>query len=294
MKRVFVVANVEKPRVRPALDELLPHLKRVAEIVGVEDDGPQDLHAIPADLILILGGDGTLLSVARRLEGRPVPLMGVNFGRLGFLSSFTPDNFRSHLERFLREGLPVRHRQMLQASVLPPGSQYDRNQHEASCKCASFSATALNDAVITAGPPFHMIELKISADGEGGVSYFGDGVIVSTSSGSTAYNVSAGGPIINADVEAFCITPICPHSLSFRPVVVSSKTTVRIVASRVNDGTTLFCDGQAMAKLCNGDIVIVRRDKHDVLLVEDPDAREWRSLAEKLNWAAGPRYNPQA
>jgi NAD+ kinase len=293
MKRVFIVANVEKPRVRPALDELLPRLKQTAEVVGVEDDGPHDLRAIPADLILILGGDGTLLSVARRLEGRPVPLLGVNFGRLGFLSSFTPDNFITYLERYLREGLPVRRRQMLQATVLPPGAHYDRNQHESSCKCASFVATALNDAVITAGPPFHMIELEISADSEGGVRYFGDGVIVSTSSGSTAYNVSAGGPIISADVEAFCITPICPHSLSFRPVVVSSKTTVRVIASRVNEGTTLFCDGQAMAKLCNGDIVVVRRDKHDVLLVEDPDAREWRSLAEKLNWAAGPKYNEQ-
>lgn len=293
MKRVFVVANVDKPPVRPALDASLPWLREMAEVVGVEEDGLRDLAAITADLILILGGDGTLLSVARRLAGRPVPLMGVNFGRLGFLSSFTPDNFRSYLERFLHEGLPVRHRQMLEATVLPPGSHYDRHQHEDSCKCASFSATALNDAVITAGPPFHMIELEISADSEGGVRYFGDGVIVSTSSGSTAYNVSAGGPIINADVEAFCITPICPHSLSFRPVVVSSKTTVRVIASRVNAGTTLFCDGQAMAKLCRGDIVVVRRGKHDALLVEDPDAREWRSLAEKLNWAAGPRYNEQ-
>jgi len=291
MKRVFVVANVEKPKVRPALGELLPWLKQNTELVGVEEDGQHDLTKVCADLILILGGDGTLLSVARRLAGKPVPLMGVNFGRLGFLSSFTPANFRTYLERFLGEGLPVRSRQMLEANVLPPGTHYDRHQHESSCRCASFSATALNDAVITAGPPFHMIELEISADSEGGVRYFGDGVIVSTSSGSTAYNVSAGGPIINADVEAFCITPICPHSLSFRPVVVSSKTTVRVIASRVNDGTTLFCDGQAMSKLCKGDIVVVRRGKYDALLVEDPDAREWRSLAEKLNWAAGPKYN---
>jgi NAD+ kinase len=291
MKRVFVVANLDKPRVRPALDELRPWLEKSAELVGIEEDGRHDLTKANADLILILGGDGTLLSVARRLEGQQVPLMGVNFGRLGFLSSFTPQNFRRYLERYLAQGLPVRHRQMLEVNLLPPGMPYDRNQHDECCKTSRFTATALNDAVITAGPPFHMIELEISADSEGGIRYFGDGVIVSTSSGSTAYNVSAGGPIISADVEALCITPICPHSLSFRPVVVSSQTTVRILASKVNEGTTLFCDGQAMAKLGKGDVVVVRRGKFDALLVEDPDAREWRSLAEKLNWAASPRYN---
>jgi NAD+ kinase len=154
-----------------------------------------------------------------------------------------------------------------------------------------FTATALNDAVITAGPPFHMIELSISADVDAGVSYFGDGVIVATASGSTAYNVSAGGPIISPNVEAFCVTPICPHSLSFRPVVVSSTVTLLINAVKVNEGTTLFCDGQASTRLLTGDKIVVRRSEHQVLLVENPEAREWHSLAEKLNWAVGPRYS---
>ena len=152
-------------------------------------------------------------------------------------------------------------------------------------------ATALNDAVVTAGPPFRMIELEVSEEDEPGVKYYGDGLIVSTSSGSTAYNVSAGGPIINPDVEAFCITPICPHSLSFRPVVVSSQSTVLIVASRVNEGTTLFCDGQASTKLSGGEKVVVRRGESDALLIENPDARRWSSLAEKLHWAVSPKYS---
>ena len=119
---------------------------------------------------------------------------------------------------------------------------------------------------------------------------FGAGVIVSTSSGSTAYNVSAGGPIINADVAAFCITPICPHSLSFRPVVISSSSTVVIKGIKVNPGTTVFCDGQESTQLAEGERVVVRRSPHDVLLVEDPDAHQWQSLAEKLHWAATPKY----
>jgi NAD+ kinase len=290
MTRLFIVANTAKPMVAQALETLRRRLDGKVQLTGVDTNTHEDLSKVEADLILILGGDGTLLSVARRLRGRQVPLMGVNFGRLGFLSGFTPQNFQEHLEQHLDRPLPVRPRMMLEAAVVPAGVGCDAYDCAAVAACRRFVATALNDAVVTAGPPFHMIEMRISADSEAGVRYFGDGVIVSTSSGSTAYNVSAGGPIISPDVDAFCITPICPHSLSFRPVVVSPKATVVIAAVRVNPGTTLFCDGQESTKLAAGDRVIVRRSPHDVLLVEDPDARQWRGLAEKLNWAAGPKY----
>jgi NAD+ kinase len=290
MTRVFIVANTAKPMVAPALEALRQRLGGRVRITGVDQKTDADLSNAEADFILILGGDGTLLSVARRLRGRQVPLMGVNFGRLGFLSSFTPDNYLEHLEQHLASPLPVRPRMMLEASVVPAGVPCDPKDCAVLEASRTFVATALNEAVVTAGPPFHMIELGISNDGEAGVRYFGDGVIVSTSSGSTAYNVSAGGPIISPDLDAFCITPVCPHSLSFRPVVISPKSTVVIAGVKVNPGTTLFCDGQASTKLAAGEKVVVRRSPHDVLLIENPDARQWRSLAEKLNWAAGPRY----
>jgi NAD+ kinase len=293
MTRLFIVANPAKPLVAQALEHLRAWLSTsgTARLAGVETDRTQDLSGVDADMVLILGGDGTLLSVARRLRGRQVPLMGVNFGRLGFLSNFTPHNFRGFLERHLNgQPLPVRPRQVLEASVVPAGVPCDGADCEKVAAQRRFVATALNDAVVTAGAPFHMIELEISADSEAGVRYFGDGVIVSTSSGSTAYNVSAGGPIISPNVEAFCITPICPHSLSFRPVVISSRSTVVIEGVRVNPGTTLFCDGQASTQLAAGDRVIVRRSPHDVLLIEEPAAHQWRSLAEKLHWAATPKY----
>lgn len=290
MTRLFVVANTAKPMVAQALERLRERFGGKVRISGVDPKTDADLSQVEADLILILGGDGTLLSVARRLRGRQVPLMGVNFGRLGFLSSFTPQNFEEHLEQHLQHPLPVRHRMMLEASVLPAGVPCDTKDGAALESVRRFVATALNEAVVTAGPPFHMIELEVSADGDAGVRYFGDGVIVSTSSGSTAYNVSAGGPIISPDLDAFCVTPICPHSLSFRPVVVSPKSTIVIAGVKVNPGTTLFCDGQANTKLAAGDKVVVRRSPYDALLIEDPDARQWRSLAEKLNWAASPKY----
>ncbi|HET6251821.1 MAG TPA: NAD(+)/NADH kinase [Tepidisphaeraceae bacterium] len=291
MKRLFVVANVSKPAVAEALDALRQWADGRAILAGVETDGEYDLSVIDADLMVVLGGDGTLLSVVRRLKGRQIPVMGANFGRLGFLANFTPEHLLDSLGRHLAEGLPVRPRQMLEASVIPAETQCTWCSADQIESGRRFVATALNDAVITAGPPFRMVELVLASDSDEGVRYYGDGIIISTASGSTAYNVSAGGPIINPEVECFCITPICPHSLSFRPVVVSSRSTVVVAALRVNSGTTLFCDGQASTPLSAGERVIIRRNHADVQLVEDPHEREWRTLAEKLNWASGPRYN---
>ena len=289
--RLFIVANTDKPSVRPAVEALVPWMSRRVTVTGVDTTLTQDLKGVDADAILVLGGDGTLLSAARRLNGRQIPVAGVNFGRLGFLASFTPDQFRGAFDALVDGKLPVSSRQVLEASVV--GAEVPCNLNDCGDVGAKrrFVATALNDAVVTAGPPFHMIELELRTDGDSGVKYFGDGVIVATPSGSTAYNVSAGGPIIDPGVDAVCITPICPHSLSFRPIVTSSRTTLVIAASRVNEGTTLFCDGQASTRLHVGEKVVIRRAEHDVLLIENPQARQWRSLAEKLHWAASPRYN---
>jgi NAD+ kinase len=286
--RLLIIANTDKPKVATALKEMIPWIEKRVQVIGVDTQINNEQHRVDADAILVLGGDGTLLSAARRLAGRQIPLLGVNFGRLGFLAGFTPEQFKHHFEHFASGKLPVTKRRVLQVSVAAPeGGDPDR-----------FSATALNDAVITAGHPFHMIELQISANsadgGENaseGVSYFGDGVIVSTASGSTAYNVSAGGPIISPTVDAICITPMCPHTLTFRPVVIGSDSVVRITAVRVNEGTTLFCDGQESTRLSAGETVIIQKNPDPVLLVENPDVGEWRNLAEKLNWAAGPGYN---
>ncbi len=286
--RLFVVANFDKPDIRPAVEAALPWLRERFEVVGVESDCDSDLGAVAADVILILGGDGTLLSAARRLGGREIPLMGVNFGRLGFLASFTPGNYRDYLEKLRVHGLPVSRRIMIEASVLAAGTE-GVVEAEIAVRRRFFSA-ALNDAVVTAGPPFGMIELDIAADGESGVRFHGDGVIVATPSGSTAYNISAGGPILDPNLECVCITPICPHSLSFRPVVVPARGTITISATRVNEGTTLFCDGQASTRLADGERVLIRRHAHDVLLLENPQCNQWRSLGEKLHWALSPRH----
>ena len=318
--RLLIVATLSKPRVRPAVEELLPWLGERVELVGVDDgwqgdEGPGDLaietdegivgpalvekggpmidfDKLDFDAVLVLGGDGTLLSVARRLRGRQVPIMGVNYGRLGFLANFTPEEFKPCFEKFLAGELPVGPRQLVDVSVLPSEARIDWLDDAALERERRWGGLALNDAVITAGPPFNMVELEISVDNDQGVRYFGDGIIVSTPSGSTAYNASAGGPILNPPVQGLCLTPICPHSLSFRPVVISSTCKVLIDCLKVNKGTTLVADGQDCVRLRQNDRVILRRSRQDVLLVENPQARRWRALAEKLHWASTPRYNP--
>src|SRR5687768_12986699 len=290
--RLAIVANINKPKVRPALDELLPWIRQRADVVGIDsEDDHVELDQLPADAVLVLGGDGTLLSTARRLKGRRVPVMGVNFGRLGFLASFTPAQFKGHFENFVAGKLPVSSRMTIEASVLDGDAKVDLLDDDAVAGARRFGSRALNDAVISAGPPFRMIELKLGSDADPGVHVAGDGLIIATPSGSTAYNVAAGGPIISPNIDALCITPLSPQSLSFRPVVHDAKSRVIMVAIRVNRGTTLSCDGQESTILKPRDTVVVRRSPHDVLLAENPDAHEWRTLAEKLNWAASPRYN---
>jgi NAD+ kinase len=297
--RLLIIANTTKSAVAAALEQMVPWIQKRAQIVAIDSNHKTDVSKAEADAILVLGGDGTLLSAARRLNGRQIPLLGVNFGRLGFLASFTPQQFSNHFDEFVDGKLPVTARMSLETSVVSGSVNCNVSDVEQVRQKRRFVAPALNDAVITAGPPFHMIELEIAADNGGGdgteggagVRYFGDGVIVATASGSTAYNVSAGGPIISPNVDAFCVTPLCPHSLSFRPVVISSNSTVLITATRVNQGTTLFCDGQESTRLSAGERVIIRKSPHTVLLFENPDARQWHNLAEKLNWAAGPSYN---
>jgi NAD+ kinase len=289
--KLFIVAGRKKPQLGKTLDELLPWLKERADVTGTERNDRGDLSGVDADVILVLGGDGTLLSAARRLRGKPIPLMGVNFGRLGFLAAFTPQNFKSDFEALLAGKLGISSRLMIEASIVDAGDENcDLFDDAEVAKCRRWHATALNDAVITAGPPFHMIELEIRVHQEAGVQFFGDGAIIATPSGSTAYNISAGGPIVDPGVEAFCVTPICPHSLSFRPVVVSSRNPVIVIATKTNAGTTLFCDGQESSLLKTGDKVVIRRSPHDVRLIENPASMQWRNLEEKLNWAAGPRY----
>jgi NAD+ kinase len=289
--RLLLIANLSKPRVKPAVEAVMPWLAERVDYLELDAEKKLDLPTANFDAILVLGGDGTLLSTARRLKGRQLPVMGVNYGKLGFLASFQPDEVPEMFEKFARGELPTAQRMMLDIFVLRKGVDGNLMDIEAVRENAKFRATALNDAVIAAGAPFRMIELELGIDDPKGVRYFGDGVIVASASGSTAYNVSAGGPILWPSVDGICITPLCPHSLSFRPIVVACNSRIISTMLRVNRGTTLVCDGQDTCDLATGDQIVITRSEQTVLLVENPHARQIRTLAEKLYWGTTPRYN---
>ena len=231
-----------------------------------------------ADFAVVFGGDGTILSAARDLSEADVPVIGVNVGKLGFLAEFSITELEQLFERIVTDSSLIEKRMILRCRVENNGRR-------------KFSSTAINDVVIAAGEPFNMIELKTTVQGQSLAGCTGDGIIISTPTGSTAYNLSAGGPILSADLSAIVITPLCPHSLSFRPIVISAEGIVEIHPVRVNQGTTITLDGQVSEKVKVGDVIKVQRHRGSFLVVNNPMRTQWDTLAGKLNWAEKPKYN---
>ncbi|MFH1267426.1 MAG: NAD(+)/NADH kinase [Planctomycetota bacterium] len=197
-RRVFILGNPEKGSVALALAGLQQFAAGRCTLVGAG----MGLDARPAleagaEVIVVLGGDGTLLSVARSLGDHQIPLIGVNLGRLGFLANFSVDELRTHFDQAIHNPALIEQRMILDVNVHRNGRQ-------------RFASRAMNDCVIQAGPPFRIIELLVYLDGQQLTSIGGDGVIVCTPTGSTAHNLSAGGPIVQAGVHAIVLTPLCP------------------------------------------------------------------------------------
>jgi NAD+ kinase len=204
-------------------------------------------------------------------------VIGVNVGKLGFLAEFGPEELITVFERIIEEPI-IEKRMILNCSIKTSDGEV-------------FSSTAVNDVVISAGNPFNMIDLKLKVKSQNLTDCIGDGMIISTPTGSTAYNLSAGGPILSANLSAVVLTPICPHSLSFRPIVINAENRIEIEPVRVNEGTTLNLDGQIAKKLHKGDIITIEKDKGAFLVVNNPIRTQWDTLASKLSWAEKPKYN---
>ena len=288
-RRVLLLVNRSKadavaalPRVRKIIAE---GGGAVADEHSAIDDGPiSDIKG--ADLIVVLGGDGTLLTQARRCtQLRPTPpLLGVNFGKLGFLAEFDEESLEQQkTSLFDGSKLKVLERRLLMTKVERDG---------APVKSQGLGAgLALNDAVITAGPPYRMISITVCIDGHDGPTFQGDGIIVSTPVGSTAYNAAVGGPILAPDSFALVITPLAPQTLSFRPVVVSGSSRIELRLNRVNEqngdhaGTTLLLDGHAGCTLVAGDKLTLGLHERPVEFVSNASRNYWQTLITKMGWA---------
>ena len=295
--RLIILANTQKQAVRDALEQLRPWLEKRARILAepqIQNLSRRSACELPqADLALVLGGDGTMLAQARLLTDLRVPLLGVNFGKLGFLAEFSLADLKRHWVSVADGTCRTTRRLMIEVLVFDADAadcRVDRLDME-HCKLRSL---ALNDAVVTAGEPFRMLEMQLAIEPGSTRSdvdatrMAGDGMIICTPTGSTAYNIAAGGPIVSPGVEALCITPICAHSLAFRPLVVRPDSGICIRLISANAGTTLVIDGQETVKLSAHEQIYVRKHPHPLLLVRNPEISYWTMLNQKMHWAARP------
>jgi NAD+ kinase len=296
-RSAFVLVNRSKAEAVRDAGEVRAIIERFGTWLGEADavagDSLDDPRAAPADLLVVLGGDGTLLSQSRRCLSLGKPMLGVNFGKLGFMAGFDLPALRQGAAAIFGGGeLDVRAHWLLRVEVIGGGAG----------AASRFSGIALNDCVITAGPPYRMIRLELRIDADAGPEISGDGIIVSTPTGSTAYNLSAGGPILAPTLDAMAVTPIAAHSLAFRPIVVEGSSVIEIIARQINEqaeggagagtpggGTTLVLDGQVQTRLDRGDRIRVSRNSLQARFVRNPRAGYWATVIDKFHWAAAPK-----
>ncbi len=228
------------------------------------------------DLVIVIGGDGTMLSAARTLCDDGVPLVGVNLGRLGFLADVSPDECEQKIDEILSGHYEVEERFLLDATVIRQGKVIS-------------TGTALNDVVVHKWLVAHMIETDTYINGNFVHTHRSDGIITATPTGSTAYALSGGGPIIQPGLEALVIVPICPHTLSNRPIAVKSSSKVRIMLSETGRYKgQVTCDGQFLHELEIGDEVLIEQKEKRLQLLHPKDHDYYHILRAKLHWAEHP------
>jgi NAD+ kinase len=277
--RILILGNAHRPGVQAEAERLLPLLQDRCEIVGFDLQQQQDLGHCTADLALVLGGDGAILRAARQMGYCQIPVLGVNLGKLGFLADLSPDEFRAAVPLVLAREYRVTRHVMFECLVDAPEGQR--------------TLLGLNEVTIQTGPPFHMVDFDLFVDGQIVSRFGGDGLIISTPVGSTAHNLSAGGPILEQELPAFAITPVCPHSLSNRPVVDSADKVYTVVVRRSTGGTVVVVDGQEILPVAAGQEVVVRRAPVHFQLVRVPGRSYYQTLRDKLRWGTTPNYRSE-
>ncbi len=282
--RIVIVGPAELPEVEAEgrrVERLLSaagHSTRI-RLARRDDWGPGGFAAeagAGADLVVVLGGDGSILRTARWMGYHQVPVFGINLGTLGFLAACSPAEAEAALHAVAAGRFHAIDHLMFECVVTRNGTAVHRE-------------LGLNETSLLAGPPFSMIEIALHVDGELATTYRADGLIVSTPVGSTAYNLSAGGPIVRKDLDAFVFTPLNPHTLTNRTVVDSASRAYELVVPRPNAGSACVVDGRVVTGLVPGDRVSIRRAEPRFTLIETEQHGYYRTLREKLEWGGGLR-----
>jgi NAD+ kinase len=280
-RKIGIIGKAHSPEIKPVIEGLLPWLKERRKEVFIDTDAAAaagvtatcQKSKIPAlvDMIIVLGGDGTLLSVARLIEGRDVPILGVNLGGLGFLTEVTLDSLYPTLERVFKQEFIPQERLLLKAEV--------RRQGEIVAQ-----SSCLNDAVVSKGFLARMIKLETSVNGQFLTALRGDGLIIATPTGSTAYSLSSGGPILHPAVDAMVFTPICPHTLTNRPIVIPATACVEAILKSSEEGAIVTFDGQVGFHLRQHDVVAVTAADHRIKFFRSPARTDFQVWRTKLKW----------
>jgi NAD+ kinase len=273
---VLLIADRDRPEVSAAVD-VVARCAASHDCVVEERSPADDVRDIGGSTIaVVVGGDGTVIGQARRFleSGLDLPIVGVNCGRLGFLAAFDPDSLSTHAAMVFGDA-PVIRSSMTMRVTGPGGSD---------------EGIAINEAAIAAGPPYRMVELAMQFDAKPGPVLRGDGVIIATPTGSTAYNLSAGGPIVDRSINAMLVTPIAAYSLAFRPIVVDSTTVISVEVVGGNEGTSVVIDGQEVTGIGTSGTIQFTRHRVDARWICNPDLNDIDLLRTKMQWAAAPRY----
>ncbi|MCA9062769.1 MAG: NAD(+)/NADH kinase [Planctomycetaceae bacterium] len=259
------------------------HLQRVIEdspgvsLCGVFIIGDPIPPDVQADLVLVLGGDGSILRGCRQLGDRQLPMLGVNLGRLGFLTDVSPEELAEQLPGIAARRFRIIEHLMFECTHIRQDGTVHRD-------------TGLNEVTITSGSAMKMLDIVLSIDDEYATTFSCDGLIVSTPVGSTAHSLSAGGPILRQDLDVFAITPICPHTLTVRPIVDSADRTYTLSTRGALPGVSLLIDGQIHREIGDGDQIIVRRSAQTFQMIRLPGHSYYNTLHRKLGWQGQPNY----
>ena len=278
MKKIIILGDKSKKKIRETIKELEPLFRKKSHLSIIDISDEDELEKVSADLAFVFGGDGTILSASRKLNGRQIPLIGVHLGKFGFLADLTSLEISDSLEKIFAGEYVISQRMMLTCKVIRS-------------KQVINETLGLNDAVISRTSLSRLISIKLYVNEKTVTTYSSDGLIVSTPSGSTAHSLSAGGPIVTPDMEAFIITPICPHTLSNRPLVVSGDSKIEMEQISESKGVGLTVDGQVYFDVKVGDRIVIEKAENKLQLIDIQTRTFYDVLREKLNWRGQPTYD---
>jgi NAD+ kinase len=278
MKKIILLGDKSKKKIRETITELEPLFRKKSHLSVIDISDEDELKNVSADLAFVFGGDGTILSASRKLYSKQIPLIGVHLGKFGFLAELTLQDINDSLERICSGEYVISQRMLLACKVIRSGQIINET-------------VGLNDAVISRTSLSRLISIKLYVNEKIVTTYSCDGLIVSTPAGTTAHSLSAGGPIVTPDMEAFAITPICPHTLSNRPLVVSGSSKIEMEQISESKGIGLTVDGQVYFDVKAGDRVVIEKAEKKLQLIDTQTRTFYDVLREKLNWRGQPAYD---